>query len=64
MEDLADIPLVLHFGDQTKTVAIEVANVKSYTLRVKLKTTADIDGIDLSAVTEARIDAKSPVFLS
>ena len=24
MEDLADIPLVLHFGDQTKTVAIEV----------------------------------------
>lgn len=63
MEDLADIPLVLHFGDQTKTVAIEVANVKSYTLRVKLKTNADIDGIDLSAVTEARIDAKSPVFL-
>jgi len=63
MEDLADIPLVLHFGDQTKTVAIEVANVKSYTLRVKLKSNADIDGIDLSAVTEARIDAKSPVFL-
>lgn len=63
MEDLADIPLVLHFGDQTKTVAIEVANVKSYTLRVKLKTNADIDGIDLSTVTEARIDAKSPVFL-
>lgn len=63
MEDLADIPLVLHFGDQTKTVAIEVANVKSYTLRVKLKTNAEIDGIDLSSVTEARIDAKSPVFL-
>jgi hypothetical protein len=63
MEDLADIPLVLHFGDQTKTVAIEVANVKSYTLRVKLKSNADIDGIDLSAVTEARIDAKSPAFL-
>lgn len=37
MEDLADIPLVLHIGDQTKTVAIEVANIKSYTLRVKMK---------------------------
>ena len=63
MEDLADIPLVLHFGDQTKTLAIEVANVKSYTLRVKLKSHVDISGIDFSKVTEARIDAKSPVFL-
>ena len=63
MEDLADIPLVLHMGDQTKTVAIEVANIKSYTLRVKMKNGADIDGIDLSSVTSAAIDAKSPAFL-
>lgn len=63
IEDLADIPLALHFGDQTKTLAIEVANVKSYTLRVKLKSHVDISGIDFSKVTEARIDTKSPVFL-
>lgn len=63
MEDLADIPLVLHYDNQIKTVAIEVVNVKSYTLRAKLKTNAEIDGIDLSLVTEARIDAKDPVFL-
>jgi hypothetical protein len=63
MEDLADIPLVLHYGNQTKTVAVEVVNVKSYTLRAKLKTNAEIDGVDLSLVTEARIDAKNPVFL-
>ena len=63
MEDLADIPLVLHMGDQKKTVAIEVANVKSYTLRVKLKSGADIEGVDLSSVTAATIDAKSPAFL-
>ncbi|MGI6336698.1 MAG: AAA domain-containing protein [Eubacteriales bacterium] len=63
MEDLADIPLVLHMGDQTKTVAIEVANIKSYTLRVKMKNSADIQGIDLSCVTAATIDAKSPAFL-
>ena len=30
MEDLADMPLVLHMGDQSKTVAIEVTNIKSY----------------------------------
>ncbi len=63
MEDLADIPLVLHYGNQTKTVAVEVVNVKSYTLRAKLKTNAEIDGIDLSLVTEAKIEAKNPVFL-
>lgn len=63
MEDLADIPLVLHIGEQTKTVAIEVANIKSYTLRVKLKNGAEIESIDLNAVTSASIDAKSPVFL-
>lgn len=63
MEDLADIPLVLKFGDQTKNLAIEVANVKSYTLRVKLKSHVDISDLDFKKVTEARIDAKSPVFL-
>ena len=63
MEDLADIPLVLHMGDQTKTVAIEVASIKSYTLRVKMKNASDIDGIDLDTVTSATIDAKSPTFL-
>lgn len=63
MEDLADIPLVLHIGEQTKTVAIEVANIVSYTLRVKMKSSSSVDGVDLSQVTEATIDAKSPAFL-
>lgn len=63
MEDLADIPLVLHMGDQKKTVAIEVVNIKSYTLRVKMKKGADIEGVDLGSITAATIDAKSPSFL-
>ena len=63
MEDLADIPLVLHMGEQTKTIAIEVASIKSYTLRVKMKSEEDISGIDLSSITSATIDAKSPAFL-
>ena len=63
MEDLADIPLVLHMGDQTKTIAIEVTNIISYTLRVKIKNSEELEGIDLSSVTAATIDAKSPAFL-
>ena len=63
MEDLADIPLVLHIGDQKKTVPIEVASIRSYTLRVKMKREEDIEGIDLRIVNAATIDAKSPIFL-
>lgn len=63
MEDLADIPLILDLGGKTKTVAIEVANVHSYNLRVKLRTNAEIDDIDLKEVREARINAQNPVFL-
>ena len=63
MEDLADIPLVIYFGNEKKTLVIEVANIKSYTLRVKLKSNVEIDDLDFSKVVEARIDAQSPVFL-
>lgn len=63
MEDLSDILLQLHFGKQTKSLAIEVANIKSYTLCVKLKSHVDIADLDFSQVTEERIDAKSPAFL-
>lgn len=64
MEDLADIPLELHFeGQPMIKVAVEVISVKSYTLRTKLRTNAQIDNIDLSQVTEARIEARNPVFL-
>lgn len=64
MEDLADIPLELHFANQPMVkVAVEVVSVRSYTLRAKLRTNAQIDGVDLSLVTEARIEAKNPLFL-
>lgn len=63
MEDLADIPLELRMGDAVKRVEIEVSNIKSYTLRVKLKNPDQIKDIDLSSVHSAGIDAKSPVFL-
>lgn len=64
MEDLTDIPLELHFAGQPMVkVAVEVVSVKSYTLQAKLRTNAQIDGIDVSQATEARIEARNPVFL-
>lgn len=63
MEDLSDIPMNLHIGDQKKKVTIEVANVKPNSLRVKLKSPSDLDGIDLSTVSRAEINVTSPAFL-
>jgi hypothetical protein len=65
MEELADIPLYLVFGGarEDKKVIIEVVNVQSYTLRVKLKADENIDGIDFNKAVEANIDVQSPAFL-
>jgi hypothetical protein len=64
MEDLADIPLELHFANRpTVKVAVEVVSVKSYTLRAKLRINAQIEGVDLTLVKEAKIEARNPVFL-
>ncbi len=63
MEDLANIPLTLHMSDKTKSIEIEVASVRSYTLRVKVKDAATLDGLDLNAVQEATIVVTSPAFL-
>ena len=63
MEELADIPLILVFENETKKLPIEVISIRSFTLRVKLKPNADMRGIDFNAVKEARITAQNPVFL-
>ena len=63
MEDLADIALYLHIGESQRKIGIEVSNIKSYTLRVKLKDPDALNDIDLSEVDCASIQTKSPVFL-
>ena len=63
MEELADIPLILVFENETKKLPIEVISIRSFTLRVKLKPNADMSDINFNAVKEARITAQNPVFL-
>lgn len=63
MEELADIPLILEFENETKKLPIEVINIRSFTLRVKLKPNVDMSNISLDKVKEARITAQNPVFL-
>lgn len=63
IEDLSDFPVVLHSGDTQTRLIAEVANVKSYTLRIKLKSDLQLTEADLLKVSEAKIDVKSPAFL-
>lgn len=64
MEELTEIPLELEFSDgSTSKLPIEVINVKSYTLRVKLKAGTEIQNIDFKNVINAHIEAQSPAFL-
>lgn len=63
MEELADIPLILEFENETKKLPIEVISIRSFTLRVKLKPNADMSNIRFNEVKEARITAQNPVFL-
>ena len=63
MEDLTDVPLVLHFEDAKRQLMIEVINIQSYTLRIKLKSSENIEGINFNKVINATIDAKNPIFL-
>lgn len=64
MEDLADIPLVIRLKDaSSKTVAIEVSSVQSYSLHVKLKDASGLSDMDLTEVQEVSIKATRPVFL-
>lgn len=63
IEDIGDMQIRFYHGDETVTVTVEVVNVKEYTLRAKLKKSADISGIDFTKVSRAVIDIKNPVFI-
>lgn len=63
MEELSDILLTLHMENAVKQIPIEVASVKGYTLRVKAKSQSSLRNLRLDEVTEATIDAQSPIFL-
>lgn len=63
IEDIGDIQLRIYEGEEIKSVSVEVVNVKEYTLRAKLKKSADISEIDFAQVSRVVIDIKNPVFI-
>ncbi len=65
IEQLVDIPIELTLSDgQKHQLIIEVANVQSYTLRVKVKPNDYLVYADFDMVTQAKIVAQNPTFLT
>ena len=63
IEDITDLSLQLHLGNETKSVLIEIVNVKEFTLRARLKSATDIQEINLNRVQSAIIEIKNPAFV-
>ncbi len=64
MEELSNIELKMLLRNGTNhKVIIEAMSVKDYTLKVKLRSSDEIDGVDLDDVKECNIKAISPSFL-
>ena len=63
IEEFSDIPLTLHLKNETKEFTIEVSNIKSYTLRVKLRGAHNLTEEQLKLIHSARIEIKNASFL-
>ena len=64
IEELSGFPMSLRFGKQSRdNIIVEVASIRSFTLRVKLKDVSQIADIPLDKVHEVYITADSPEFL-
>lgn len=63
IEDIGDLQIRLYEGDSYTSVTVEVVSVKEYTLRAKLKKSADDAVTDISKISRAVVDVKNPVFI-
>ncbi|MCP1301484.1 AAA domain-containing protein [Chryseobacterium sp. S0630] len=63
IEDIGNLVLNIYKGRNVQQVAIEVVNVKEYSLHAKVKRLSDIQKIDFSEVSKVVIDIKNPIFL-
>jgi len=63
IEDIGDLQIRLYEGDRYTSVTVEVVSVKEYTLRAKLKKSADDAISDVSKISRAVVDVKNPVFI-
>jgi superfamily I DNA and/or RNA helicase len=62
IENMGDIQLKIQLENERRTLAVEVVSIKDFTLRAKLKTPEEIEGIDFKQVRGAVLEVQNTIF--
>ncbi|MFK7982581.1 MAG: DEAD/DEAH box helicase [Saprospiraceae bacterium] len=62
IENMGDIQLKLQLEDERRTIAVEVVSIKDFSLRAKLKTPEEIEGIDFKKIRGAVLEVQNTIF--
>lgn len=62
IEDMGDIQLKIQLEDERRTLAVEVVSIKDFSLRAKLKSPEEIDGLDFTKIRGGVLDIQNTIF--
>ncbi|MFK7935903.1 MAG: DEAD/DEAH box helicase, partial [Saprospiraceae bacterium] len=62
IEDMGDITLKLQLADERRTLAVEVVSIKDFSLRAKLKSPEEIEGLDFKQIHGAVLEVQNTIF--
>jgi len=62
IENMGDIQLKLQLEEERRTIAVEVVSIKDFSLRAKLKSPEEIEGIDFKKIRGAVLEVQNTIF--
>ena len=62
IESMGDITLKIQLENERRTLAVDVVSIKETSLRAKLKTPEEMDGIDFKTVRGATLEIQNTIF--
>lgn len=62
IENMGDIKLKLQLEEERRTIAVEVVSIKDFSLRAKLKSPEEIEGIDFKKIRGAVLEVQNTIF--
>jgi len=62
IENMGDIQLKIQLEDERRTLAVEVVSIKDFSLRAKLKSPEEIEGIDFKKIRGAVLEVQNTIF--
>ena len=62
IENMGDIQLKLQLENERRTLAVEVVSIKDFSLRAKLKSPEEVEGIDFKKIRGAVLEVQNTIF--